>query len=347
MDARVVPLTLELREPLHAAHGTTTVRELLLLRVESEQGVVGWGEAAPLASYDGVALADCRAALEAQAAALRAVTPGSGGAAALDAARAAADLPQALAAVDLALWDAAAQREGVPVASLLSGDPAAQVLVNATIAAADRAGAAAQAGAARDAGFDCLKLKVGLGDDAGRVAAVRAAAGPRMLLRLDANGAWSVDEAVAAIGALEGAGLELVEEPVHGIADLRAVRERVATRIAMDETAALHGAISSGAADAVCLKLGRAGGIAALLAQATLVRTTGAEPYLASTLDGPLGIAAAVHAAAALRIEPACGLATLAMFRAGMPDALAPVGGAIAVPAGPGLGIDPAVLFGL
>lgn len=347
MHARVVPLTLELREPFEAAHGTTTTRELLLLRVESRDGVVGWGEAAPLPSYDGVGLESCRAALEAQAAALCAVTPGSGGAAALEAARGAADLPQALAAVDVALWDAAGRREGIPVAAMLTDDPAAAVTVNATITAADRAGAAAQAAAARAAGFTCLKVKVGLGDDAGRIAAVRAAAGAGMLLRLDANGAWTVDEAVAAIGALEFADLELVEEPVHGIAELREVRERVATRIAMDETAAIHGSLASGAADAICLKLSRAGGIAALLAQATLVRTTGSEPYLASTLDGPIGIAAAVHAAAALRIEPPCGLATLALFTGAVPPALEPAAGAIAVPDGPGLGVDPATLFGL
>ena len=44
------------------------------------------------------------------------------------------------------------------------------------------------------------------------------------------------------------------------------------------------------------------------------MRATGAEPYVASTFDGPLGIAAALHAAAALRLAPACGLATLALF---------------------------------
>ena len=63
-----------------------------------------------------------------------------------------------------------------------------------------------------------MKLKVGIGDDAGRVAAVRAAVGPEMALRLDANGAWSVEEAVRAIDTLSPAGLELVEEPVHGLA---------------------------------------------------------------------------------------------------------------------------------
>ena len=71
---------------------------------------------------------------------------------------------------------------------------------------------------------------MGVGDDAGRVAAARAAAGPEVALRLDANGAWSVEEAVRAIDALAPAGLELVEEPVHGLHGVREVRERVAAR---------------------------------------------------------------------------------------------------------------------
>jgi L-alanine-DL-glutamate epimerase-like enolase superfamily enzyme len=182
-----------------------------------------------------------------------------------------------------------------------------------------------------------VKLKVGTGDDAGRVAAVRAALGPDAELRLDANGAWSVEEAVAAIDVLSAAGLELVEEPVHGLGALRAVRERVAVRIAMDESAAEPGALASAAADAVCLKLARCGGISGLLASASLVRASGAEPYVASTFDGPLGIAAALHAAAALRLQPACGLATLDLFAGVDTYGLTVRDGAIAVPRGPGL----------
>jgi L-alanine-DL-glutamate epimerase-like enolase superfamily enzyme len=260
-----------------------------------------------------------------------------GGAAVLDGCRTIADLPQALAAVDLALWDRAARRDGVPVAALLTDRPAPAVPVNATIAAEDRAGAAGAAAEAARAGFGCVKVKVGIGDDAGRVAAVRAAAGPEVDLRLDANGAWSVEEALAAIDALAPAGLELVEEPVHGIAALRQVRRAVPVRIAMDETAAVPGALMSAATDAVCLKLSRCGGISGLLAAAELVRATGAEPYVASTFDGPLGIAAAVHAAAALAPLPACGLATLALFEDVDPGPLAVAGGAIPVPPGPGL----------
>ncbi|MDE3070269.1 MAG: mandelate racemase/muconate lactonizing enzyme family protein, partial [Acidobacteriota bacterium] len=240
-------------------------------------------------------------------------------------------------------WDRAGIRAGRPVAALLVDDPASEVTLNATITASDRAGAAAQAAEALAAGYRCVKVKVAIGDDAGRLAAVRAAGGPALALRIDANRRWSVPEAIAAINALAPAGLELVEEPVAGIAATRRVRDSVSARIAIDETAAEPGALTAGVADAICLKVSRCGGISALLAAAALVRASGAEVYLASTLDGPLGIAAAVHAAAALAargpIAP-CGLGTLALFDGDASDpARAPVvsGGAIGVPHGPGL----------
>jgi L-alanine-DL-glutamate epimerase-like enolase superfamily enzyme len=161
-------------------------------------------------------------------------------------------------------------------------------------------------------------------------------------LRMDANGAWSVEDAIRAIEALSPAGLELVEEPTHGLQAVREVRERVAVRISIDETAAEPGALGAGVADAVCLKVSRCGGISGLLAAAALVRTSGAEVYLASTLDGPLGVAAALHAAAALAsrgpVAP-CGLATLALFEE-LDDPLPARDGRIALPAGPGLGVQ-------
>jgi L-alanine-DL-glutamate epimerase-like enolase superfamily enzyme len=114
--------------------------------------------------------------------------------------------------------------------------------------------------------------------------------------------------------------------------------------VAIDETAAEHGALGAGVADAVCLKLSRCGGIAGLLAAATLVRASGAEVYLASTFDGPLGIAAAVHTAAALAsrgpVAP-CGLATLALFEGAVAEQLPVRNGRIAVPTGAGLGVEP------
>jgi L-alanine-DL-glutamate epimerase-like enolase superfamily enzyme len=333
---------LHLREPLLTSYGPLAERELLIVAVTDEDGVSGYGEAAPLEAYDGVSVARVEAALERY----RPIVEGAAGmnaAQLVDACRRADDLPEAFAAIDLALWDRAGRRVDRPIASLVTDTPAPAVAVNATLSAIDRAGAALQAGRAVEQGFRCLKVKVGVGDDAGRVAAVRAVAGPHVALRIDANGAWDVEQAVHNIEALSPVGLELVEEPVHGLARMREVRERVATRVAIDETAAEHGALTAGVADAVCLKISRCGGISGLLAAAALVRSSGAEVYVASTLDGPLGVSAGVHAAAALASRgplPACGLATLAMFEE-VGEQLAPANGEIAVPPGPGLGVQP------
>ncbi len=317
-------------------------RELVAVTLAGEDGLEGHGEAAPLPSYDGVDLVRVERALQRYERVLADARDMSG-MQLIEACRRVDDLPQALAAIDMALWDRAGRRAGKPVAELLSDDPAGEVIVNATIGAVDRQSAVEQAAEAVEEGFECIKLKVGTGDDAARVAAVRAAAGPGTALRLDANGAWTVAEAIRSIDALAPAGLELVEEPTHGLRAVREVRERVSARVAIDETAAEHGALGAGVADAVCLKVGRCGGISGLLAAASLVRASGAEAYVSSTLDGPLGVAAALHAVAALASRgavPACGLATLRMFE-DIEDPLPVRAGRIALPSGSGLGVRP------
>jgi len=338
VELRVEHTTLRFRTPLRTSYGEVASRDLFSVRLDDGGG--GCGEAAPLEAYDGVPAAAVAEALALYAELLREFSADAPGHLLLDACRREAELPEALAAVDLALWDRAGKRSGLPVAALLRDDHLDAVPVNATIGALDRAGAAAAAVSAVAEGFACVKLKVGTGDDAGRVAAVRAVLGPAVALRLDANGAWDVETAVRMIEALAPAGLELVEEPVHGVAAVREVRARVATRVSIDETADEPGALTAAVADAVCLKIGRCGGISGLLSQAALVRATGADVYVASTMDGPLGIAAAVHAAAALRVDLACGLATLGHFEGvDEPEALRVVDGAIRVPVGPGLGL--------
>ena len=336
--------TLRLRSPVHTSFGTTTERELLLLALTDERGVRGVGEAAPHEPYDGVPFERVERALERYRPLLECAPGGADPAQLLQGCRAIDDLPAALAAVDIALWDHAGRRAGCPLAELLCERPAPTVPVNATVTAEDRAGAATQAADAARSGFDVLKVKVGVGDDAGRLAAVRSAVGPAVALRVDANGAWSVPEAIAAIGSLEAVGLELVEEPVHGLDDIRRVREAVWARVSIDETAAEPGALAAGAADAVCLKLSRCGGISGLLEAAGEVRGSGAEVYVTSGLDGPVAVAAAVHAAAALLASGPlahCGLATLALFE-DLEDPLPPRDGANALPTGPGLGIESA-----
>ncbi len=135
---------------------------------------------------------------------------------------------------------------------------------------------------------------------------------------MDANGAWSVEEATEAIARLTAAPLAVaaVEEPVSGgeaWVQLRAALQGagIDVELSMDETADREPAAVNRGPDVVELKLARTGGIGTLLVQASLAQLAGVEVAIASTFDGPLGIAAAVHAAAALGIERPLGLATL------------------------------------
>jgi L-alanine-DL-glutamate epimerase-like enolase superfamily enzyme len=335
----IAPRRLRLHTPLQAAHGPIATRELLDVIVIGADGVAGAGEAAPLPSYDGVSLDDVRGALEDCRPVLR-DAEGLPRPTIAAACREAAVLPQAVAAIDLALWDLAGRRAHEPVWRLLGADRAGDVPVNALVAAEDRASAVEQAVTAVQAGFSAIKVKVGIGDDAGRLGAIRAAIGPDPIIRIDANGAWAVEEALANLRALRPIGIEICEEPVHGVAELHAVQEAAELAIAMDETAIAPGALDSGACRAVCLKLSRCGGITGLLEAAEHARFAGSEVYLASTLDGPLGIAGALHAAAALGPMRPCGLATLDIFADLVIDpALAVRHGAMQVPDGPGLGV--------
>lgn len=321
-----------MRAPLVSAHGETNVRRLVYVRLVAGDGVSGLGEAAPLPAYDGVSEEDVLGAL-------RRWDPDGP----------LPELPQAAAAVDLALWDLRGRRAGEPVWRLLGAgdrDPPGAIEVNATIGAVAAEAAGRAARAARRAGFTCVKVKVGVGDDLARVRAVREGGGPQMAIRLDANGAWSVEEALATLSALAPLGLELCEEPVHGAAALRRVADGSPVRVAADESAgevltAADGSVGEPglarrAGAAVCLKIAASGGISGVLRDAERARAAGYEVYLASTLDGPLGIAAALHAAAVLRPDRSCGLATLGLL--GLEDALPVLDGRMAVPRDPGLG---------
>src|SRR3954451_8720009 len=144
MDVALEPVTHRLRTPLRAAYGEVRERGAFVLSITAADGVRGTGEAAPLEAYDGVPLELVEAALERYADVL-ADDRGRTGAELLDACRAVADLPQALAAVELPLWDAAGGRRGRPVCELLNDVTLEHVPVNATIGATDRAAAAAAA----------------------------------------------------------------------------------------------------------------------------------------------------------------------------------------------------------
>jgi L-Ala-D/L-Glu epimerase len=329
-----VPLT----DPLRPTGGSPVLRPLIRVSLEAPDGVVGHGEAAPLESYDGVSVDRVMRALTTHTSILATNEWPEGD---VRAACARADpLPQALAAVDLALWDMAGRRAGKSVAELLGAVDAPPIVVNATIGAVAPRDAAVEARTAAEAGFGCVKVKVGTADDRQRLAAIREAVGPDLLIRVDANGAWDQLTAPERIRALARFDIELFEEPVHGAAAIEAVAHAVPKFVlATDESAGANlGTHERRLCDAVCLKISASGGITGLIEDARRARELGYEVYVASTLDGPLGIAAALHAAGAVRPDRHCGLATLGRFAPPVPEGLVPEAGLMRVPTGPGLG---------
>lgn len=153
-----------------------------------------------------------------------------------------------------------------------------------------------------------------LADDQARLEAVRDALGPDGLIRIDANGAWSVDDAAAALRLLDRAagGLEYAEQPCATVEDLAALRRRVSVPIAADESIRRaedpYRVRDLGAADIAVLKVQPLGGVRACL---RIAEDIGLPVVVSSALETSVGIAAGVALAAALpELSHACGLAT-------------------------------------
>jgi L-alanine-DL-glutamate epimerase-like enolase superfamily enzyme len=193
------------------AHGVMTAREGIIVQITTKRKISGIGEIAPLPAFGGAGLADASSLLPALAAHLQNKT--------LDEALelvhawgktgtkvASAFSTPTLCGLEIALLDAIGKAEGCGVCTLLSPTgtvPRATVPVNAVIGALAPGAAIAIAREARNNGYRCVKLKVGLGDsiheEVERVAAVRDAIGPTMHLRLDANEEWKFEEAIAVL----------------------------------------------------------------------------------------------------------------------------------------------------
>ena len=176
---------------------------------------------------------------------------------------------------------------------------------------------------ASSAGCRTAKVKVAepgqsLADEQARLEAVRDALGESGRIRVDANGGWSVDEAAAAIRALDRAagGLEYVEQPCRTVEELAEVRRRVDVPIAADESIRNaddpYRVKELDAADIAVLKVQPLGGVRASL---RIAEEIGLPVVVSSALESSVGIAAGVALAAALpRLPYACGLATVQLF---------------------------------
>lgn len=350
----IIPFALRFRRPYVTAVGTLDRRESVLLRLRDENGITALGEGVPMTLRGGDDLATVTTELETWAHdPLRMPTA-----------------PPARTAIAIALADLEARRQGIPLWQHLMTDRTERAVpaeampggrmprrdlepeakpralrLNATITAGPTADVVAQCETWAGDGFDVFKLKAGPEEAVELASAVRAALGPEVKIRLDANGTWR-GQAAGLLTALETFKIELVEEPVTGLAELATLGRESAIPLVADESVnnpdQAARAAALGGCTAATVKLSKIGGLDATLG--------GHLPtYLSSALDGPVGIAAAAHAAQTLdpdRPWPdvAHGLATERLFSdSGDLSTSGPlaVGNHLTPPSnGPGLGLD-------
>jgi L-alanine-DL-glutamate epimerase-like enolase superfamily enzyme len=308
------PYRLRLREPMRTARGVLTAREGFVVTLR-EDGLEGRGEACIVPELGTESLAECARELE----------------------RPSPRTPAARHAVELARLDLRAQKEGVPLARLLEPLAASRVAVSALLGTyADLEREAERAVAE---GFGTVKLKVGMGDDVARAAAVRAGAGLGTKLRLDANGAWDATTALERLFALSALDIELCEQPTADLAGL----SRSPVPIVADELVLTDLEAALARARMVVLKPMLLGGLLPALLLARRAAAAGLQVIVTTSIDGAIARAAAAHLAAAvlaLGPQPAAGLATGRLLAEDVcEDRLAPRGGWIDVPATPGIGL--------
>lgn len=325
---RVEAFSLPLKKPLSTAAGEIRSRKGFVVRVG--ENPTGTGEATPLPGWT-ESFEECRDALTG-------IENPEGALSNLE------DCPAARHGISLALADRVARKRDQPLYRSLGGGSIEQIPVNATIGDDSPEKTAEAAGNAVSSGFETIKCKVAarpVSEDIARVRAVRETVGPSVALRLDANGGWTLEQAERALSELGSLGIEYVEQPLapDDISGHRELSEM--GPIALDESLAGRSieeidAISD-AADVFVLKPMVLGGID----RAVKIGRRLEDVVITTTIDGTLARTAAVHVAAALDLDRACGLATGDLLAEDLTADPAPLsGGAISVPQKPGLGVE-------
>ncbi|HVN78460.1 MAG TPA: enolase C-terminal domain-like protein [Terriglobia bacterium] len=264
-----------------------------------------------------------------------------------------AGFPFTKAGIDMACWDALAKSCGVSVGTLLGGSVRNSIRSKFSISGVAPHDAATIAKQAWEAGFRKFKVKVGTGlsHDLDRVATVRESLGDEVSLGVDANGGWSLGEARRALPFLEHMGIAAIEQPLHkaNLHETAQLRAHSKIPILLDESVwnARDVAMVArlGAADAVNIYVGKAGGILGALEAIQVAEALGVGATLGSNQEMGIG-----HAAILQVLSVSNGL-DLEMYP---PDAAGPMyytadlvepafsikEGEVSVPTGPGLGVS-------
>jgi L-alanine-DL-glutamate epimerase-like enolase superfamily enzyme len=329
--------TVHTSHPWVIARGGASDHRLVRVRLIADDGLEGWGEAAPNRFY-GETPETVLAALDR----LRPLIEGFDPWHIEDAEQA---MNQALrhngsvkSAVSAALYDLAGKRLGVPVYRLWGLDPARAPLSSFTIAITpDRAQLESRVREA--AAYPVLKVKLGTDRDLEIIEAVRASA-PDKVLRVDANAAWTAKHALQMIPRLAALGVEYVEQPVAAddLDGLRFVRERSALPIIADESCVVAADIPRlvGAVDGINIKLSKCGGLRQALMMISTARAHAMRVMAGCMIETSLGITAAAHLAPLLDHADFDGAALLADDPY---EGATIAGGVIRLPTEPGLGV--------
>ncbi|MBU0594058.1 MAG: o-succinylbenzoate synthase [Gammaproteobacteria bacterium] len=336
--SRIIPYRLPLRAEWISAQGSFAARCGWLLRLETDAGLAGWGDCAPLPEHD--------AAEELEA--LARVMAGMDMDSAWDGLRPARQHPAVRCAVDVALGDLAAQQAGQPLAHWLAPDAAQQVRCNAALGALD-AGVSQRAQAAIAEGFEVLKLKVGMAPVGHELALLRQLADDLpigILLRLDANRAWNIADAQRFITGMAGLPLEMLEEPLAqpDLTDLATLQAQTEIPLALDESLpelGLERVLATIPVQRMVLKPMITGGLQAALKTAQGAHEAGMTCVVTTSVDSAVGTLAALHLAAALNNGLHHGLATSGWLKRDVGSAPRPELGMMTLGELPGLGFVP------
>ena len=349
-DVKLYHLSIPLKKPFKTALRTVNSAEETVIKVMTDTGEVGYGEAPPTSVITGDTNESIRGIIEEK---LKAVVIGE------DVAniegilnninKAVVGNNSARAALDMAIYDLYGKLYQAPLYKLLGGYRD-EIRSDLTISINSPEEMSGDALAAVNAGYNTLKIKVGkdIKLDIERVKSIRETIGSGIRIRLDANQGWQAKEAVHSIRKMEDMGLdiEFVEQPVkaHDFDGLKFVTDNVMTPIMADESIFsprdCFTLLQMRACDLINIKLMKSGGIYRALMINSIAESMGIKAMLGSMLEAKLSVTAAAHLAAAKK--------NITMLDLDAPSLLAedPVIGGIKIdgpciklPQGPGLGI--------
>lgn len=342
-----VPLTSHAAYYMAGGKTCDTV-ETVVIAVDTDAGLTGWGEVCPIPHYLPAYARGVAPALQELAPVYLGADPVGVGAVM---AKADAFLPghvYAKSALDIALWDITGQVAGLPVHALLGGQRQADMPLYHSITCVEPDEMGLIAREAQAQGITQFQVKLGAsGDwqtDVERLRVVRAEVGPGPLVYGDWNCGATTLDAIRVGRAVMDLDI-MLEQPCPTIADCARVRSATGLPMKMDElahdTASLLEAHRLGIMDAVALKLSKFGGLSATRRARDLCLHLGAKMCIEDTWGSDITTAALLHLGAATppeRVLNVCDLSGYVSPRLA-PDAPSRRDGRIAPPDGPGLGI--------